>query len=184
MRREREVHRVFWTCSKPPGAELCTVSREGGGWVLRGAIGRGPGKGAGAIAYRVEVDAGWRTRGARVEQILEGRHRLLVVGYEGGRWTVGQEERPDLRGCRDVDLEATPVTNTLPLKRTRLRVGSRADVRAAWVRFPGLEVAPLDQSYERLGRRLYRYRSSTGYTAEIEVDGFGLVVRYGPWVAG
>jgi hypothetical protein len=92
---------------------------------------------------------------------------------------VQGRERTTLQGCLDVDLEASPVTNTLPIKRTKLRVGSRVDLTAAWVRFPSLRVVPLRQSYERVGRRRYIYRSATGFKAEIAVDGFGLARRYG-----
>ena len=52
---------------------------------------------------------------------------------------------------------------------------------AAWVRFPELTVEPLTQCYERTGDRLYRYSSGGGaFTADIEVDELGLVVRYPP----
>jgi hypothetical protein len=54
-------------------------------------------------------------------------------------------------------------------------------VRAAWVRFPNLNVEPLDQTYTRLGERTYRYQSGT-FEADLEVDDEGLVLDYpGIW---
>jgi hypothetical protein len=46
------------------------------------------------------------------------------------------------------------------------------------VRFPSLEVQRLDQSYERLDDRRYRYRSGL-FTADLAVDGDGIVLQYG-----
>ena len=83
-----------------------------------------------------------------------------------------------LDGCRDVDLEISPSTNTLPIRRLQPQVGKTAPARAAWVRFPSLAVEPLDQTYERIGETSWRYRSGD-FEAELDVDADGLVVRYG-----
>jgi hypothetical protein len=77
-----------------------------------------------------------------------------------------------------VDLEWSPSTNTLPIRRLRLAPGDRATVSAAWVHFPSLELERLDQSYERIAQYRYRYRSGR-FVAEIEVDDESLVLRYG-----
>jgi hypothetical protein len=84
-------------------------------------------------------------------------------------------------GCLDVDLAFTPATNILPLRRLELAVGESREVTAAWVRFPDLSVEPLAQRYTRLDERRVRYESRGGaFTAELEVDELGLVVRYPP----
>jgi len=60
-----------------------------------------------------------------------------------------------------------------------LDVGQSADVTAAWLRFPALTVEQLPQTYERMAPNLYRYTSDGGrYTALLETDDLGLVVRY------
>jgi hypothetical protein len=51
-------------------------------------------------------------------------------------------------------------------------------VTAAWVRFASLEVQRLEQSYERLDKRRYRYRSGR-FTADLAVDDDGVVLQYG-----
>ena len=87
-----------------------------------------------------------------------------------------------LDGLIDVDLGWTPSTNTLSLRRLGLAVGEAQDVTAPWVRLPDLDVQPLKQRYTRLAELRYRYESSTGFTAELEVDELGLVTRYeGGW---
>jgi hypothetical protein len=85
---------------------------------------------------------------------------------------------PDLDNCLDVDLEWSPSTNTLPIRRLGLAIGDMKTVTAAWVRFPSLEVQRLDQSYERVDERRYRYRSGR-FTADLAVDEDGVVLQYG-----
>ena len=67
-----------------------------------------------------------------------------------GTWTVGGEPAPHLDGCLDVDLEASVVTNALPVHRLKLLPGSAASTPAAYVRAPDLTVERLEQRYERL----------------------------------
>ncbi len=183
MRGGRDLRQVVWTSSDPPGVECCTVRRVESGWVLEGTVVRRAGKGPAVLTYAIETDLEWRTRNVAVEETLRGK-RSLEIEVRGSRWFVEGKEDRRFRGCLDVDLQASPVTNTLPIRRASPRVGSRVELTACWVRFPSLEVAPLRQSYERLGRRTYRYRSASGFTSEVEVDAFGLVRRYGEyWVA-
>jgi hypothetical protein len=64
----------------------------------------------------------------------------------------------------------------------RLQPGQSADVTAAWIRLPALTVEPLAQQYTRTGEHSYRYASRGGaFTADLTVDDFGLVVRYGEY---
>jgi len=97
-------------------------------------------------------------------------------------WWVEGEEDARLRGCTDVDLEISPSTNTIPIRRLNLAVGQASAVTAAWVRFPALTVEPLTQRYTRTGANRYHYASGA-FATEIEVDDVGLVTGYeGGWV--
>lgn len=137
--------------------------------------------GPAAISYRVQTDLGWKTQRVQVEEFFRGGRQSLEIEAKRSKWYVRGTEERALEGCVDVDLGASPSTNTLPIKRVAPALGSRLDLKAAWVRFPSLEVEPLVQSYERVGKRLYLYRSASGFSSEIEVDGFGLVRRYGEY---
>ena len=76
----------------------------------------------------------------------------------------------------------SPSTNTLPLRRLQLQRGQSQPVTAAWVRFPSLEIATLQQTYKRLDDTRYWYESATGFTAEIRVDACSVVFDYpGVW---
>jgi len=100
---------------------------------------------------------------------------------------VNGAPRPDLAGCEDVDLMATPYTNTPPLAAHPLAPGEERTLRVAWVRFPDLEVQAVEQQYKRLdsgtGAKRYRYRNfASGFVGELSADDEELVVAYGPWV--
>jgi hypothetical protein len=45
-----------------------------------------------------------------------------------------------MAGCVNIDLNFSPSTNLLPIRRLDLSVGASAIVRAAWLRFPGMNV--------------------------------------------
>lgn len=132
------------------------------------------------IAYEVVCDDGWVTQSARVEIRRRGSTtRVEVSRDERGHWSRDGTPLPVLAGIDDVDLEFTPATNTLPIRRLSLAVGESASVNAAWIRFPSLELNVLPQRYTRTGENQYRYESAGGaFTATLEVDWFGLVARY------
>jgi uncharacterized protein len=137
------------------------------------------------VHYRIECDADWRTRKVSIEQTLGLQQSSLSLTVDaGGTWSDHRGHLiHSVTGCLDVDLEMTPITNSLPVNRLNLVIGQVEEITVAWIRFPSLEIVRASQSYERLADRRYRYRSlGSGFTAEIEVDEAGLTVRYeGIW---
>jgi uncharacterized protein len=142
------------------------------------------------VRYRIDCDANWHTRTVSIEQRLGLEPSTLSLAVDtNGTWSdrrtgpVGA-----LHGCIDVDLELSPITNSLPVNRLHLAVGQVEEIDVAWVRFPTLEIVHARQSYERVADRTYRYRSlASGFTAKVDVDEAGLTVLYeGIWerVAG
>jgi hypothetical protein len=95
------------------------------------------------------------------------------------RWWLDGVEMPSVAGCIDIDIAFTPATNLLPLRRLGLTAGETASVRAAWLRFPGFTLEPLEQHYRRLDRIRYRYESGGGrYSPELQVNSAGFVTFY------
>lgn len=133
------------------------------------------------VRYGVICDRSWQTRAVHLGLRAGGPERALHLTVDDNRrWWIAGRELESLRDCTDVDLELTPATNTLPIRRLGLTPGESQDVPAAWMRFPGLTLEPLAQRYTRLEENRYRYESGHGaYVAEIEVDELGLATRYG-----
>lgn len=133
-----------------------------------------------AARYRILCDPLWRTREVEVELIGEPL-RLSVTADGEGRWfDAAGAPLPSLDGAVDVDLAATPFTNTLPIRRLDLAAGASADILAAYVRFPELTLAPFPQHYVCLvPNARYRYESRGGnFTRDLDTDADGLVTIY------
>lgn len=84
-----------------------------------------------------------------------------------------------MAGCVDLDLNFSPSTNLLPIRRLELAVGQRTEVKAAWLRFPSFTLEPLDQLYRRIDAAVYRYESAGGkFVRDLQVDAAGFVTHY------
>jgi hypothetical protein len=136
------------------------------------------------LEYGVQCDMTWRTRSAHVRGWAgESPIGHVIAVDHKRRWRWNGVERPELFGCIDVDLGLTPATNTLPLRRLELAVGSTAGVSAAWLSFPEFTLQRLEQRYTRVSEDSYHYESETAFTTTIKVDPQSLVVSYPPFWA-
>ncbi len=135
------------------------------------------------LRYRLRADGNWRTRAASFRLDQGAASRSLELARDGDAWLVDGRPRADLAGCQDIDIAATPLTNTMPVRQLALASGETRTFRALYVRVPELTVAPMDQDYTRLDPatppRRFRY-ASPGFTAEVAVDADGLVEDYPP----
>ncbi|MFC3998089.1 putative glycolipid-binding domain-containing protein [Nocardiopsis sediminis] len=135
-----------------------------------------------ACRFTVRTDLAWTTRCTRVESVSERGVHTLELASAGGKWTMDGKRLHDLDGCVDVDVAATPLTNTLPIRRLGLRPGEFRDIAVAWIDVPSLRVNRVVQRYTRLssaeGRERYEYRDPTYGAFELTVDREGVVVDY------
>ena len=170
---------VVWNGGDLSLMESCALWRRDSGFTLDGTVVGMLGGTGFSARYRVDGSADWRTRTVWVQLSAPPDTREVRIEVDSAsRWTVNGVERPDFAELADVDIQITPATNTLPIRRLSLPVGERAELTAGWVRFPSLDVTRLPQSYRRLDERRYEYASGT-FKAELEVDEHGLVERYG-----
>jgi hypothetical protein len=175
---------ILWRRIDEPGHDWARLSSDGDGWRLSGVALFAHDRAPCRLAYAIACDARWRTLSATVEGwVGPDAIRIDIAADESRRWRLNGREQPAVAGCLDVDLAFTPCTNLLPIRRLGLAVGERAEVRAAWLAFPGLGFEPLEQVYHRVAPLLYRYESNGGtFMADLEVDDSGFVVRYpGLW---
>lgn len=170
---------LIWTSHFQFSTEHVIVEPDEGGWSIRGTAIAIYDDQPAAVTYEIGCDTAWVTRDVLVTIERGTSTTSVALSAINGRWTVDGRAREDLAGCTDIDLGITPFTNTLPIKRLNLAIGESAPASAAWVRFPTLGVERLDQTYTRLSEDVYRYESSSGFTAELTVDDFGIVHQYG-----
>ncbi|MDP9071065.1 MAG: putative glycolipid-binding domain-containing protein [Actinomycetota bacterium] len=173
---------VLWRNRRDGGLDRCSFQAGPNGFRLSGTALLVADDRPYEVRYTVMADQRWRTRsvGVHVQGPDEDQRLALSADGEGG-WVLGREPLPQLQGALDVDLAVTPATNTLPIRRLSLSPGASADLAVAYVSLWDLTPEPLDQRYERLAEDRYRY-SNPGFSAELVVDGDGLVRTYeGAW---
>jgi uncharacterized protein len=133
-----------------------------------------------AARYSVVCIGGWRTRAVTVT--LVGQSEGIQISSDGvGNWRdASGSPIATLDGAIDVDITATPFTNTLPIRRLGLGAGASADILVAYIDVPSLSVTADPQRYTCLEpMRRYRFESlDSDFVREIEVDEHGLVVLY------
>jgi len=176
---------ILWRRIDKDGHESACVFAAGDAWHLRGSAVFEHGNQPCRLEYEVACDSEWRTTHAFVQGWI-GRLPvdLEIARDEAQGWRLNGLAHPDLAGCVDVDLNFSPSTNLLPIRRLALKVGQEAEVRAAWLRFPSFTLEPLDQRYRRTGELAYRYESAGGaFAADLRVNAAGLVTEYALWRA-
>lgn len=141
--------------------------------------------------YRIDVDENWNFEKLHLAHTVETNspddspldlqeHSVELVRTYDGVWDHNIYDKSIiLADCTDIDIAVTPFTNTLPIRRLSLDVGESAEIDVAYVTVPDLTLSPAPQRYTRLNDRIYRFESlDSGYTADITVDGNGLVTDY------
>ncbi|MBT2533343.1 putative glycolipid-binding domain-containing protein [Arthrobacter sp. ISL-48] len=131
----------------------------------------------GRYDYEVTLDHDWVFREFSVYSPDD--RRLEVHRSTGGTWRVNDELRPDLMSAIDIDLAFSPFTNTLPIRRLNLAIGSRAEITTAYIDVHAIRVIPDPQRYTRTAVNRYLYESlDSDFSRQITVDPDGFVIDY------
>lgn len=171
---------ALWRRLDGSGHEYARLTREDGSWLVSGVAvftDAGPCR----LDYFVRCDSSWVTTEAHVAGFIGDHVVEAAISVDSSQsWRLNGKVRPEVDGCIDVDLNFSPSTNLLPIRRLDLRIGEHAEVHAAWLRFPDFTLERLVQTYTRIGERVYRYESGGGtFAAELHIDDAGFPVSYG-----
>jgi uncharacterized protein len=171
---------VMWRKLDQPGHEAARLIFHDPFWQLGGTAVFAHESQPCRLEYLVACSSAWHTLHAKIAGWIGTRYvRIDLSADSNHRWRLNGRECPQVRGCIDLDLAFSPATNMFPIRRLGLAIGEKAEVRAAWLRFPELTLAALAQTYQRVDREKYRYEAFDGaFTAELEVNAAGLVIRY------
>ncbi len=180
MSPPRVIGRARWKFFPHPGTDLATFTATDRGYHLSGRAALRFPDGPAHIEYAVSCDRAWRPKATHIHLRQGRRRRFLKIDIaEDGAWTVDGFPRRDLTGFTDVDLNMSPSTNTLAIKRLNLPVGGSQEIEVGWIVFPDLEVRAVQQRYERLSESRYRFESlHNNFVAEFDVDDRLIVTDY------
>jgi hypothetical protein len=191
---------VIWAGTDEWRAEYAAVELEANGIRATGTQLGISGGHPYRVDYRLDAGDGFATRRLEVNAQGAGWSRSLDLSRRGSDgWTAeaaadggGPDPEPggataELTDALDCDLGLSPLTNLMPIARTRLaeREGSE-DFVMAWVSVPDLALIVYPQRYEHVrrhadGRATVRFVDrgpGAGFVAELELDADGLVIDY------
>ncbi len=174
---------VCWTPVGGPGFEHLQLRAEDGGYVARSIVlGIDDTETPFRLQYKIKTDQAWRTRKVWVRAATPVGESALALRSDGhGNWrNEDGTDMPELRDCIDVDITATPFTNTLPINRMRLIPGQSLDIRVVYLAAPGLDISVSAQRYSRRGQEndIFFESPAHDFTALLPIDGDGLVLDY------
>ncbi|WP_186419642.1 putative glycolipid-binding domain-containing protein [Bosea sp. CS1GBMeth4] len=168
---------VRWRALEGGGLEHLTLRAEADGVRADAVlIGERDGTRYGAT-YQIDCGPDFAVR-AFLIATTDGRR--LAMSRRGGIWLDGERGHVHaFDACLDIDLSATPFTNTLPIRRCAWEPGQRRSFTMLFVPFDSFEPVVTEQVYTCLAPRLFRFETADGsFTAELPVDEDGLVLDY------
>lgn len=202
-RDDGRMRRYLWIKDDPLGMEQAELTVGVGGLAARSvAFGSVP------VPYRLDLElttgADWVTRTLALTATGDGWLTSLVLerdaaGVWAGSRSANGSEPPAVQGSApagsvepadvpahvlDVDVQWSPVTNLMPVRRLGLdRAGSAGTFTMAWVSVPSLAVTLDEQHYTLLGVDegdvCARFDNGGGFfTAVIRCDADGVALDY------
>ena len=147
------------------------------------------------VDYRLEAPD-FVTRELELTSVAEGWRRHLMLRHDGeGSWNAEIADDgevpggpwdgslPDLSEALDIDIQNSPLTNTMPILRHHFHRDGSGDFLMAFFTTPTLRVEASPQRYEHVRTTedgsVVRYISRDGdFTAELELDSDGLLSFY------
>jgi hypothetical protein len=174
---------VRWRSLEHSGLEHLDIEESAAGYRVRSSVtGEFEGYDYGAF-YELTIAPDWTFRSLDLRRTDGGELSLRADGR--GYWTDGDDRHlPEFDGCIDIDISATPFTNTLPIRRLRLGDGASQHLRITWVPMDTLQPFVDEQIYSKIDASHWHYAAADGsFDADIVVDADGLVVDYPPLFA-
>jgi hypothetical protein len=174
---------LLWRSINAPGFEHVRIDNGHPGWTVfdsmfvrvhEGAVKRG--------GYTLIIDKEWNTLELRI--MVEDQPGQMIAQHVlatgDGRWTDADERHiPSLDGVRDVDIQWSPLTNTLPVNRLCMKPGDEHDITVAYFSLPDLGIAPVRQHYTSVNDGVVRYSSDTrDFVRDLKIDDQGFVIDY------
>lgn len=136
------------------------------------------------IRYQIDTNLQWQVQHLKIELLDQNSKKLQLKINGAGHWQEGDGTPiPELDGCIDVDLSATPFTNTLAIRRLALQPGNPQDLSVVYVTVPEMKFRAVPQRYTCLETNsqggIYKYEGLLRkFSADLLTDRDGLVIEY------
>lgn len=162
-----------WSTWDGAHVEDFRLTWENEAWTATGRVGRED------VQYVVRLSPTWQVRQFLLFRDLD-EPDLWLFADAHARWgEMNGAARSELDGCIDLDVDCSPSTDTVPIRRLRLHEGDAGEVHTVVVDVETLSVERARRRYHRIGPRRYAYDDlESGYRAEFDVDEHGFVIDH------
>ncbi|MEZ0482124.1 putative glycolipid-binding domain-containing protein [Planococcus sp. SSTMD024] len=170
---------MMWENDETAGCELAELSVENGEIRIDSTVLFLDEKGPVKTHYQLELDESWATKRLAIKS--GDGHALELTSSGEGQW-FGQDGQllEELSGAIDIDISATPFSNSLPINRKSWHEGQTREFEMVYIAVPSLELRKMKQIYTCVTAshpRTFRYQSEN-FESLIEVDEDGFVIHY------
>lgn len=174
---------IWWSSLEETGLEHLKISQDAALMIAESVVLKLADGKPFELSYWIETDSSWRVREVDLTLMANGTTQNFQFFADGaGNWRDhADDELPEFSGCLDIDISATPFTNTLPVKRGALRIGETLDISVVYFLIPEMSVQRSEQRYTKLETDLYRFEENglfAGFTADLRFDRDGFVIDY------
>lgn len=133
-----------------------------------------------AIVYVLKLTVNWEVISCRMERLVGAASDVRTFRHDGhGNWTINQIPSEEFKGCVDMDISATPFTNSLPVNRLKLKQKEAQSINVLYIDvFEGITRRAV-QRYTRMTEYEYLFQDvPTDFRAVVTVDSSGIVTDY------
>src|SRR5512146_611448 len=112
---------ILWRSIVLPGHEACRLFSQDSRWHVEGSAVFFHERRPCRLDYRIICDAAWQTLSASIDGWLgKTRIGLRIRTDPAHHWWRNEVQQPSVMGCIDLDLNFSPSTNLLPIRRFNL----------------------------------------------------------------
>lgn len=132
------------------------------------------------IRYSINLTKNWMVKSVNILSLNEKKQELYLESDLDGNWFNGQNEKLDhVKGCIDIDISASPFTNSLPINRLGDDLVEKKYLSMLYIDLDNWQVKKVEQAYTKLGDGKYLYQGVSGnFKSEIQTDSDGLITEY------
>ena len=170
---------IIWTGKLYHSNETCVLTKTSAGNDITSTIAGEHNNRIFKIDYHISVNENWETTFASIRNKFDNLAELIILEKKNGKYLLNGEHNARFDNISDIDISATPFTNTLPINRLQLKIKERQVIEVMYFDIFEKEIKPVKQVYTRLTRVQYVYENYDGsFKANLVVDEQGLVVEY------
>ncbi|PRD47757.1 putative glycolipid-binding domain-containing protein [Sphingobacterium haloxyli] len=132
-----------------------------------------------SIAYFIETNRNWEVQHFSINAKINNSPFQVEGRKTDDHWNVNGSVINNMSACVDIDISLTPLSNSFPINRLKLKDGQQAHIDVIYIDILGQKITAREQKYSRLSAEKYKYENvPNDFEAIITVDKSGLIVSY------